>query len=307
MPDLGSLEVLLAVAGSRSLSAAGRSLGLSQQAVSARIATLEAQTGVRLAVRTTRGTELTAAGKVVAGWADRLLQVADEVDTALAALRADARGRVRVAASLTIAEQLLPVWLVSLQTDARRRGETPAQVVLRATNSEQVVELVGAGEADLGFVEGPAVPPGLHSRVVAHDELVLVVPPGHRWTRRPAGVDADELADTPLVSREPGSGTREFLATALRRRLGDGVRQALPVLELSTTASVRAAVLAGAGPAVLSRLAVADDLQSGRLRRIAVTGLDLRRDLRAVWAGSRLPPAGAVRAFLAHIGSPPPH
>ncbi|GAA0525722.1 LysR family transcriptional regulator [Paractinoplanes ferrugineus] len=305
MPELASLEILLAVARTGSLSAAGRDVGLTQQAVSARMASLEAQTGVRLAVRTTRGAELTPAGVVVAQWADRLLGVAQEVDAGLASLREDTRSRIRVSASLTVAEQLLPSWLVSVQADARRRGVTPIQVVLEATNSEHVIAQVSAGHADLGFIEGPKSPPGLRSRVVAHDELVLVVPPEHRWARRPAGVDAAELCETPLVTREVGSGTREFLDAALRRVLGAAARPAPAALELSTTAAVRAAVLAGAGPAVISRLAVTDDLRAGRLRHVPVAGLALRRDLRAVWTGGRVPPAGGVRDLLAHIGTRP--
>jgi DNA-binding transcriptional LysR family regulator len=74
-------------------------------------------------------------------------------------------------------------------------------------------------------------------------------------------------------------------------------------LELSSAASVRAAVLAGAGAAVMSRLAVADDLTHARLRAIPVADLDLRRELRAIWVGGRTPPAGAVRDLLAHITS----
>ena len=303
MPDLASLEVFLAVARTGSLSAAAREVGVSQQAVSARIAALEAQTGVRLATRTTRGAVLTPAGVVVAQWADRLVGVAHEIDAGLAALRDDNRSRIRVSASLTVAEQLLPRWLVSLRAEAERLGRAPVQVVLTATNSDTVVEQVHAGAADLGFIEGPVAPRGLRSRVVAHDDLVLVVPPGHRWARRPGGIAADELAETPLVAREAGSGTRDFLAAALARVLGRDHLAAPPALELSTTAAVRAAVLAGAGPAVLSRLAVADDLLAGRLRDVPVVGVGLHRDLRAVWSGPRVPPAGAVRALLAHIGS----
>jgi DNA-binding transcriptional LysR family regulator len=303
MPDLTSLELLLAIANRGSLSAAGRDIGLTQQAISARMASLEAQTGVRLLVRTTRGSQLTASGAVAAQWADRLLQVAHEVDTGLASLRESSRSRVKVSASLTLAEQLLPGWLVSLQAAARRRGEAPIEVVLTATNSDHVLDQVRSGDADLGFVEGPRTPRGLRSRVVAHDELVLVVRPEHRWVRRGAAITARELNDTPLVTRESGSGTRDYLTAALQNSLGPDAGQAAPALELSTSAAVRAAVLAGSAPAVLSRLAVSDDIATGRLRLVPVSGLDLRRDLRAVWLGGRTPPAGAVRDLLGHIGS----
>jgi DNA-binding transcriptional LysR family regulator len=90
---------------------------------------------------------------------------------------------------------------------------------------------------------------------------------------------------------------------ALRRSLGDGVQQAPPVLELPTAAAMRAAVLAGAGPAAMSRLTVADDLAVGRLSAITFSHLDLRRELRAIWVGGRAPPAGAIRSFLSHINT----
>jgi molybdate transport repressor ModE-like protein len=303
MPDLASLEILLAIGRTGSLSGAARDVGLTQQAVSARVTALETQTGVRLVTRTTHGSHLTPAGVVAAGWADRLLQVAGEIDVGLASLREDSRARIRVSASLTIAEQLLPSWLVSLRANAVRRGVAPIQVVLTATNSDHVIDQIRTGTADLGFVEGPTVPAGLRSRVIAHDELVVVVPPEHPWARRSTPVTAAELCRTPLVSRELGSGTRDFLATALRRILGSDIIQAEPALELSTAAAVRAAVLAGAAPAVTSRLAVGDDIGANRLRQVTVTGLDLRRDLRAVWTGPRVPPAGALRDLLSHIGA----
>lgn len=301
MPELGTFEVLLAVAQTGSLGAAARELGLTQQAVSARLASMEAQIGVRLAVRTTRGSQLTPTGIVVTEWAARLLDVAHDVDAGLGSLRTESRQRIRIVASQTIAEQLMPHWLVSLQSAAARRGGTAPHVILTATNSENATASVRNGTADLGFVENPVPPRELGSCIVGRDELVVVVPPDHKWTRRSQGVGAAELAQTPLVAREPHSGIRDSLTVALSRVLGDDIQQAPPVLELPTAAAVRAAVLDGAGPAVMSRLAVADDLATGRLRSIATPELDLRRELRAIWVGGRTPPAGATRDLLSHI------
>ena len=302
MPELASFEILLAIAKTGSLGGAAREIGLTQQAVSARLASMEAQIGVALAARTTRGSQLTPAGVLVAQWAARLIEVAHEVDAGLASLRAESHQRIKVVASQTIAEQLMPHWLVSLQADWPAGGTAP-EVVLTATNSERAIAAVRDGRADLGFVEKPGPPRGLGSCVVAHDELVVVVPPDHKWARRSRGVSAAELAQTPLVTREVGAGIRDNLTMALQRALGDNVQQAPPVLELSSAAAVRAAVLAGAGPAVMSRLAVADDLAVGRLRAITIPELKLGRPLRAIWAGGRTPPAGAIRDLLSHIGS----
>ncbi|WP_293051018.1 LysR family transcriptional regulator [Mycobacterium sp.] len=301
MPDLISFETLLAVARTGSIGAAANEFGLTQQAVSSRLAAMEALTGVRLAVRTRRGTQLTPAGVAVAEWAARLLEIAHHIDAGLDSLRTESRDRIKVAASQTIAEQLLPRWLISLAAAAGRLGRKAPKVIVTATNSEGAITTVRTGEADLGFIESPRPPEGLGSRAVAHDELVVVVPPDHKWTRTSRVVSAAELAQTPLVTREPGSGTRESLTNALRRALGDDVQQAPPALELPSTAAVRCAVLAGAGPAVVSRLAVADDLASDRLRTVSIPDLNLHRQLVAIWAGGHTPPAGAIRDLLGHI------
>ena len=306
MPELASFEALLVIAETGSLGRAARELGLTQQAISRRLASMEAQMGVTLAVRTTRGSQLTPAGLIVADWAARLLGVANEIDAGLGALRKEGRERIRVAASQTIAEQLMPHWLLSLQNEAARRGVTAPRVILTATNSEHAIASVREGAVDLGFVENPGPPKGLGTCVVGHDELVIVVPPTHKWARRSRVVTAREVAQTALVAREPHSGIRDSLTAALRRVLGDDLRQATPVLELMSAAAMRAAVLAGAGPAAMSRLAVADDLAVGRLVAITVPELDLRRMFRAIWVGGRTPPAGAIRDMLSHITSRTP-
>jgi DNA-binding transcriptional LysR family regulator len=108
-------------------------------------------------------------------------------------------------------------------------------------------------------------------------------------------VTAATLAATPLVVREAGSGMRTVLERALA-----ALPTAPPALELSSTAAVRSAVAAGAGPAALGAHAVRDDLATGRLVRIAVSGLDLTRRLHAVWRGGGAhPPQGPARDLVA--------
>lgn len=283
VPDLDSLQLLLQVAESGSLGRAAQRRGLSQPAVSARVLAMERLVGFRVLDRSARGSTLTPSGALLADWARGVLQAAEVLGAGIESLQSDRDARLRVAASQTVAEHLLPGWLVRLA--ATRPGTA---VSLVATNSADVAVRVLTGTADVGFVEGPDLPGGLQEQVVARDQLVLVVPPGHPWSRRRAPVDAVDLAATRLVQREPTSGTRTWLERAL-----DGLGPlAAPLLELSTSSAVRSAVAAGAGPAVLSDLAVRDDLASGRLVQVAVRGVGLTRRLRAVWpAATRLPPA----------------
>src|SRR5260370_35105535 len=94
VPDLGAVEVLLSVARTGSLNSAARQAGVSQQAVSARIRAMEAQTGVALVHRTPRGSPLTAEGVLIAARAARLLDGAPELAAGIAALRQDPRSRL---------------------------------------------------------------------------------------------------------------------------------------------------------------------------------------------------------------------
>lgn len=293
VPDLRALELLLTVARTGSLGAAGRELGLTQQAVSSRVRTIEKLVGSRLLRRAASGSTLTEAGALLADWAGRVLAAADELDAAIAALRGTRDARLDIAASFTVAEYLLPAWLARLRVELG--AATGVSLVVR--NSTQVAALVLAGEAGLGFVEGPDLPGGLDAVTVATDHLVLVVTPGHRWARRRV-VDAGELAGAALVAREPGSGTRIVLDRALAAAAPEVARPA-PVLEFAATTAIRQAVLAGAGPAVLSAISVQDDLRSGRLVRVRIgDGLDLRRELRGVWPEGPAP-AGPARHLLA--------
>lgn len=239
VPDLGALELLLAVARHGSLGAAAREVGITQPAASSRIRSMERQLGVALVDRSPRGSRLTDAGALVTDWARRIVEAAEAFDAGAQALRGRRDSRLRVAASMTIAEYLLPGWLIAL------RAERPDTAVsLQAGNSAVVAERLLANEADVGFVEGLAVPDGLDGVVVAHDRLVIVAAPSHPWARRRGPLDPAELAATPLVLRERGSGTRQVLDAALSDHGG----LARPLLELASTTAVKAAAVSGAGP-----------------------------------------------------------
>jgi len=110
-------------------------------------------------------------------------------------------------------------------------------------------------------------------------------------------VQLSELADTPLIVREPGSGTRETLERVFARA---GLRPVEPLMVLDVNAAVRSAAAASIGPAVLSAATVEDDLALGHLVEIRLAGADLHRKLRAVWPRTRpLPPAAETLLQIA--------
>lgn len=274
-PELDALRLLVLVDELGSIGQAAAALGIAQPSASNRLSSVERRLGLVLIDRTRRGSALTPDGHVIAGWAYRVLAELGGLLDGAEALRTRHAGGLRVAASMTLAEHLVPGWIGELN-----RANPRLHLGLEVTNSDQVAELARAGKVDIGFVESPGTPAGLAARKVAVDHLVVVVPGTHPWARKSRPLTPAELAQTPLVVREHGSGTRETVDAALRKA---GVGPVKPLLELGSASAVRNAVVAGAGPAVISALDVTDR----ELVPVAVEGVDFSRVLRAVWPEGR--------------------
>ena len=280
--NIAALQTLVMVGELGSLSEAARRLGVTQQAVSARLQALEHSVGRPLLVRGPKGRTLTADGKVIADEAVEVLSALSRFDGVVDRLLAE-RYVLRAAASYTVAEYLFPRWLMQLSL---AYGAANAQVTVTAVNSATVFNEVLNGLHDVGFVETPDLPAGLHHRLVGRDELVVVVAPSHPWAvgDRPA-VTVQDLAATALVCREAGSGTRSSYEQMIRSR-HPAVTIAPPEIELPTTAAIKNAVRWGFAPAVLSLLSVREDLDYGRLCRVKVDSRPFIREITAVWPAS---------------------
>lgn len=295
VPPLDALELFRAVARHGSISAAAREVGLSQQSASTRIRSIERNLGIELLTRSTRGTVLTEAGELVLGWTEDLLNTATRFRAGVEALRGESSRTLIVAASQTAATYLVPHWMLGFRSAQLASGQMPTEVQILAANSTQVGEIVRTGRADLGVVESPDLPDDLSSTTIANDELALVVPPDHPWIRR-RSLPLDEVASTPLIFREEGSGTRRAWEAVVFERLRRAPAE--PAAVMSTTSAIRSAVADGIAPAVVSTHVVADDIALGRLRRVALDGPALTRPITALWRGSDRDLRQTSRDFL---------
>jgi DNA-binding transcriptional LysR family regulator len=294
--DLAALRALREVGRQGSIAAAAAVLGVSQQALSARMRTLERAAGVSLLSRAPTGTHLTEQGRLVVGWAEDVLDAADRLEAGLRSIRSGVSHRLAIASSQTIAEHLVPHWLVELRAAEQAAGYAPTVVELTVANSTGVIELVRASRAGLGFIETPHLPSDLVTAHLRDDEMLVVAAPGHPWARRRSPLPLAEVAATPLVMREAGSGTRDTLTDHLAAQ--HPPLTARIAVELGTSAAVRSAIAAGIGPGVLSRLAVRDDLVLGRLVAVEVAGPPLSRRLIAVWRPDHEPLAPEAARLL---------
>jgi DNA-binding transcriptional LysR family regulator len=295
-PSLNSLDLFASVVKLGSVSQAARAHGIAQPSASSRLADLERKVGLRLLERGPTGSTPTIAGQLVAEWAESVLGAARDLEAGVDALRADIEGRLRVHASYTVAEYLLPSWL------GRFLRRWPVHgVELKVQNSSDVLDQVRLGHADLGFIESIGDVGALDEADVDEDYLVAVVAPNHPWAGMHS-VDAADLVGVPLITREAGSGTRGVFDAAI---VAAGLPKPQAALELGSTSAVKAAVANGGSPAVLSRLAVEVDVARGVLVSLPVDGVDLTRSLRAVWLTDRPMSDGATRLLEQLLGKHP--
>lgn len=256
---LDQLRIFVAVAERMHVTRAAEALHLSQSAVSAAVASLEARHGARLFDRVGRGVALSATGRAFLPEARGVLARMEAASRALDDLAGLRRGTLVVAASRTVASYWLPPMLA-------RFGLAHPGLTLRLEvgNSRQVAALVLEGAADLGMVEGwMPDDPLLERRLVGGDRLLLVTSSGNLL----AGAHAppSRLLEASWVLREPGSGTRASFEQAMQAR-GLELAQLRVALELPSNEAILAAVEHTRLVAAVSELAARPWLDSGRLR-----------------------------------------
>ncbi len=287
--DLHKLRVFAAVAAVEHYSQAATTLGISQPALSVHVRDLERHFAVALFTRVGRNVRLTEAGRLVQGYARRILALANELDGAVGDLRGLRAGQLRLGASTTIGEYLLPAILGAFR--ARHPG---ISVAVEIANTQRMADRLRHGELHLALIGEPLDDPELTMEPYRDDALCLIVPPAHPWAGRT--IAPDELATASLIAREAGSATREVTAAALRTA---GVTPPI-ALELGGTEAVKGAVAAGLGVAFVSACTVAHELASGRLAEATVRGLPIRRQFQLARHRERRLSAAEV-AFLSFL------
>jgi DNA-binding transcriptional LysR family regulator len=273
---LPHLETFAQAAELSSFTAAARTLGITQAAVSQRIQQLEAVLGTPLFRRRGGRILLSDAGRRLHPIAQKILALHQEARRRVTGKQTPVASELVLAASSIPGEHLLPAVLARYQ-------KLHPHVLVKATSADSLAVLrqVEQGQAHLGLVGRKNDSQNLEFRSFACDELVLVVPAAHAWakTRR---VSLPLLLNQALVLREPGSGSRWCLEAALSQA-GKSARDLKIALELGSNEAIKEAVQRGLGASVLSTHAVERELESGKLHALKITGLALRRQMYVAW------------------------
>lgn len=281
MVELSSLRVFLVAAEERNFSRAAERLHMTQSAVSQNIQSLEKAYKIELFNRLGRTVELSEAGQTILPMVREVLLAARLLEDGLQEVNHQIGGELLIGCSTSAGKYLLPTLL------AEFRHEYPAvhprvKIISRDGVMERLINRT--------------IPIGIASRQIEHreiesvplfdDRIILIVHPSHPWAEFGRAFPSD-LLDQPFISREDTSGTCETVMEGLKPQ-NITIDHFNVVMELGNTEAIEMAVERGVGIAFVSEMVAARGLALGRIKKVEVEGLDLRR-----------------RIFMArHIGSP---
>lgn len=284
------LRVFHAVAKHLSFTRAAEELYLTQPAITFQIRQLEEHFNTRLFDRHHNRISLTEAGSTVFNYAERILELYRETEKAINELTGVTRGIIKVGASTTIGEYLLPAILSGYHERFPK-----VQVRLSVDNTRLVVRKLEDATIDLGMVEGPVSNKNITVAPCFEDELVVILHPNHPLAKLEE-IPLAKLKEYPFVSREEGSGTRMVITEHLNKA-GVSYDHLDMILELGTTESVKAAVEGGVGFSIVSSVSLRKELIMKSLIVRRIKGMILKRTLNFVYQKQKFR-SKAVEEFL---------
>ena len=278
--DLRKLEVFCEVYELKSFSQAGKACLLSQPTVSEHIRHLETHLDVRLFDRLGREVVPTRAGEILYNYARRMLNLKREARQTLERYRGKMSGDLELGGSTIPGQYILPSLI------GRFRENFPDIFIkLIIADTMKITNMVLDGQLELGVVGAKMKNNKLQFEQLFDDELVLAVSPDHRWSKHSA-IRLEKLPRAPFIMREHGSGTR-MMMLEIFEQAGHDSQEFKVVAEMGSTDAIRQAIKAKVGVSILSRRAIADELQFEQLCHIPVKGLSLARNFYLVTHNKR--------------------
>jgi DNA-binding transcriptional LysR family regulator len=283
LPDLAAF---LAVASDRSFSAAARRLHRTQPAISQAVRRIEDELGERLFDRSSRDGTLTEAGRLLQDYAQRLLGLAHEAETAVRELQQVRRGRVIIGANEAAVHTLLP------HIEKFALGHPNVVVDVRRLPARQIANAVLDRSLDFGVLTFQPADRGVQTLSLGSDDIVLLTSPKHALAAR-RRVTLEEIGRQVVIAHNDPSPTRDRVLRAYeRRQTSINIQISLPSLD-----GIKRAVEMGIGVALLPRRCALTEIARGHLVAIRVPELGAQRTVRLVFrrTGER---SRAAEAFL---------
>ena len=268
--DLWHLKIFCKVVELGSFSKAGNAVHLSQPTISTHIKQIEEHFNTRLVDRLSRRTVPTKAGELLYEYAHRLISLYDATEAAMAEFTGRIKGRLVIGGSTIPGAYLLPRMI-----GAFAQAYPGIRISLVVADTSEIVQQTLAGRIEMGIVGARSVDKHLSQTAIMDDDLRLVLPGGHPWAGK-TKISLDAVVREPFIVREEGSGTLRSLIELFKRK-NINLSDLNIIAELGSTEAVRQAIKNNIGISILSAIAVADDIQAGRLAAVDIDGLNLKR------------------------------
>lgn len=265
---LKQLRALGAVSRIGSITAAAELLGLTPPAVHTQLRGLETAMGCKVLVSSGAG------GAVLTPEGHAVLRAGAHIEKALAACVECVRALRNGVAGVVVLGVVSTGKYFAPRLVARLHAAFPdVEVILKVGNRGQIIEDLQHGSIELAIMGRPPRNPPVVADVLGPHPHVLIAPPEHRLAGSERVEAAELLAET-FIAREEGSGTR-ILMTRYLDRLGDDTpyRQ----MEMGSNETIKQAVMAGLGIAMISQHTVSDEIRTGRLVTLPADGLPIKR------------------------------
>lgn len=268
--EIRKLEAFCKVIELKSFTRAAETLLLSQPTISEHLRSLEKELGQKLVDRTGREVEATPVGRLLYEYAVKILRTRREAVQAVEQYSGNMVGRISIGCGTIPGTYVLPE-LIGLF----REKYPSIKATLRISSSQLIAKKVLAGELELGVIGAKWNENGLEWVRVFSDKLALIVHAGHSLAQKKT-VTLKDVVQEPFIFRESESGTRKVIRQILTN---NGVKEAdlQEVAEIGSTAAIKEAVKAGLGVSIVSRRAVRDDEDCGRLAALDVKNIKLDR------------------------------
>jgi DNA-binding transcriptional LysR family regulator len=287
-PKISYFKTFISATRTKSFSKAAKKLGVTQGTVSNHISALEKYFDAQLFLRTPEGVDLTPEGKILYEKAEKILDHINDAKQYMRILHEHPEGIVRIAASTTPGEHLLPSIIREYKNEYK-----DVDFDIQITDSERCFKLLDTGEVDVVAV-GNVYDKSYESVVIGKDRLVLIVPPNHHLAKKRVAKLSDILKED-YIDREEGSGTRESLKAALNDR-GYSMMDLHTVMKLGSHSSIITAVSEGYGVSIISEIPAKKAEEAGIIKIVPIEDLDLTRYLYLV-KGRKSKNPSAVKSF----------
>ena len=264
------LKVFQTVAKRLNFTKAAAELYITQPAVTKHIQELEHYFKTKLFERKGSQIKLTPAGEILLQHTEQIFAVYQNLEFEMSSFSKKHKGRLRVGASTTVAQYVLPPVLAAFHLKFPE-----VKVSLTTNNTEQIEAALKNNEIDLGIIEGKKKNPSIKYSEFIKDEIVLIASNKNPFFKKGV-IQTKELKTVPLLLREPGSGTLEVVAHSLKN-CGVIMKDLKVEMQLSSTESMKSYLLHSDCLAFVSVYSVLNELRQNDFRIIDIKGLDIER------------------------------